>query len=104
VGTNQHVNGSTTFFNLTKSIANADTLTFQAGTTQTILGTLTLSGSSGNLLSLRSSVPGKQWNINPSVKRSVMFVDVQDSHNLSTALSAASSHNSGDNTNWLFPS
>ncbi len=104
LGTKQQVNGSTVFFNLTKATATPDTLTFQAGTIQTILGTLTLSGSSGGLLALLSSVPGKQWDLNPAGKRTVTFVDVQDSHNLSTPLSAATSHNSGDNTNWLFPS
>ena len=52
-GTTQTIDGNNTFNNLSDTTAGA-TLTFQAGDTQTINGTLTLQGASGNLLSLRS--------------------------------------------------
>ena len=103
-GALQHVNGSTTFFNLTKMATVADTLTFQAGATQTIDGTLTLEGSSGKLLALRSSVPGKSWDLDPLDAALLSFLDVEDARNLgSTLLTAAHSHNSGRNTRWSFP-
>ena len=54
-GLNQTLTGNTTFFNLTKAVSRADTLTFQAGSTQTVAGTLTLRGVAGGLLKLRSA-------------------------------------------------
>jgi hypothetical protein len=103
IGTDQHVSGSSTFFNLTKVVTAADTLTFQAGSTQTVLGTLTLQGAADNRLALRSSTDGTPWKINPRGPRSVSFVDVKDSSDLGAKLTAASSNNSGGNTNWAFP-
>jgi hypothetical protein len=105
-GTNQQVSGSTTFFNLTKTVTSADTLTFAAGSTQTIGGTLTLKGTTGHLLVLRSSVPGTPWNIDPLGTIAASFLDVQDSDNTAgptKKITATNSHNSGNNTNWLFP-
>ncbi len=103
-GTNQHIIGSTTFFNLTKTVTAADTLTFQAGSTQTIGGTLTLKGASATkLLSLRSSTPGSTWNIFPMGTTAVSFVDVADSVNGGKkTITATGSHNSGDDTGWKF--
>ncbi|MFA4917509.1 MAG: Ig-like domain-containing protein, partial [Syntrophales bacterium] len=105
-GTNQTISGSTTFYNLTKSVSTADTLTFTAGTTQTINNTLTLNGASGNLLSLRSSSTGNQWNINPQATRTISYLDVKDSNNINATLIATNGlniTNSGNNTNWNFP-
>jgi DNA-binding beta-propeller fold protein YncE len=102
-GGNQSINGNAaSFYNLTKTSATAATLTFQAGSTQTINGVLTLHGSVGNPLSLRSSAPGTQWDINPLGFRSVSFVDVQDSFDVNALpLTASNSVDSGDNTNWI---
>ncbi len=105
-GTNQTISGSTTFYNLTKSVSIADTLTFTAGTTQTISHTLTLNGASGNLLSLRSSSTGNQWNIDPQTIRTLSYLDVKDSNNTNTTAIATNGlniTNSGNNTNWNFP-
>ncbi len=105
IGVNQSINGSTTFFNLNKTVSTADTLTFLAGSTTTVTGTLTLQGAAGNLLKLRSSTTGSRWNINPSGSRVVSFVDVEDSNNTnsnSIIVSPATSHNSGDNLGWTF--
>ena len=80
-GTGQSILGSTTFYNLTKSVAAAETLTFQAGQTTTINGTVTLNGAAANLLSLRSDSPGTRWNFNVSAgaTKAIDYVDVQDS-------------------------
>lgn len=105
-GTNQTVSGNNTFYNLSKTIASASTLTLEAGKTQTIQNILTLRGlSSAVRLLLRSSLAGTQWNINPQGVRNINFLDVQDSNNQNaTAINAggANNLNSGNNTSWDF--
>ncbi len=106
-GTNQTLSGSTTFYNLTKSVTAADTLTFEHGSTQTITNTLTLNGTDGNLLSLRSSQDGTEWDIDPQTTRTISYVDVKDSNNINaTEIDCTSSNctDSGNNTNWSFGS
>src|SRR5947207_573629 len=104
-GANQTISGSTTFNNLTKTVATARTLTLDATGTQTITGTMLLQGSSGQLLSLRSSSFGTQWKIDPQSVRTIAFLDVQDSNNINaTATNAVGTNSvdSGNNTNWVF--
>ncbi|HNV86485.1 MAG TPA: hypothetical protein PKL97_05915 [Candidatus Omnitrophota bacterium] len=102
-GTDQAITGSSTFCNLSK--INSGTLTFAAGSTQIIAGALSLKGSSGNLLTLKSSIPGASWNIDPQGTRDVTCVDVGDSNNLNaTKINAVDSTDSGNNTNWEFTS
>ncbi|MBI4970897.1 MAG: DUF2341 domain-containing protein [Candidatus Omnitrophica bacterium] len=104
-GTNQTISGDTTFYNLTKTVAAADVLTFAAGSTQTITGTMTLQGAAGQLLSLRSSAPGTQWNVDPQGTRTIAYLNVQDSHNTNATIINAAETGSVDglgNTNWYF--
>lgn len=104
-GTSQSVYGSSTFYNLTKTVTSADTLTFVAGTTQTIANTLALNGASGNLLSLRSLSTGTRWNIDPQGTRNLSYLDVQDSNNINATAITSSGNNitdSGNNINWGF--
>jgi alpha-tubulin suppressor-like RCC1 family protein len=105
-GSYSYIYGSTTFYNLTDTYAGG-TLVFQQSSTQTIDtgGTLTLQGSSGDLLSLRSDTPGTQWNINPGPSNVPVldWLDVQDSNNTGTAIAYNPDFkSSGDNTNWGF--
>jgi hypothetical protein len=51
-GTNQTISGSTTFYNLTKSVSSAASLAFEFNQETTITNRLTLTGESGQLLSL----------------------------------------------------
>ena len=81
-GTNQVINGSTNFFNLTRLAGNGGKLTFQADTTQTIFGMLNLQGAPGKPLLLRSSVPGTQWSLDAEGLVSLAYLDVQDSENV----------------------
>ena len=100
-GLNQTMTGSTTFYNLKKTPAVADTLTVQAGSLQTVNGTLTLRGASAcALLSLRSTSAGATWGVNPTGARSVNNVDVKDAFNTNTTLIAAGGVDSGNNTRW----
>ncbi len=103
-GTNQTISGSTTFYNLTKTVTSAATLTFTAGTTQTISNTLNLQGASGQLLSLRSSSNGSQWNINPQGTRTVAYLDIKDSNNANASAINCTTcvDNPSTNTNWTF--
>ncbi len=103
-GTNQQISGNTTFYNLTKIVTAADTLTFQAGSTQTIGGTLTLQGASAtSRLALRSSKTGSAWDLNPLGTTVASFVDVEDGTVLGKKpITATGSHNSGHDTGWTF--
>jgi|GEM_PF-2114920 len=104
-GADQTVYGSNTFYNLTKSSSTPSTLTLEAGKTQTIANALNLTGASGNLLSLRSSSPGTQWSIDPQGSRTLQYLDVQDSNNISAASIDGITLgliNSGNNTGWGF--
>ncbi|MGD9052771.1 MAG: SBBP repeat-containing protein, partial [Desulfobacterales bacterium] len=80
-GSAQSISGSTTFNHFTKSVATAETLTFEAGSTQTFDGTVTLQGADSNLLALRSSSGGSQWGftLNASATKALSYLDVQDS-------------------------
>lgn len=102
-GSNQVIQG-TTFNNLTKIVASADTLTFPAGGTETILGNLVLKGgSSTQLLSLVSSTPGIQWAIDAQGSRTLQYLSVTDSNNVNaTTMAAYDSIDGGNNTNWQF--
>lgn len=104
-GTDQTISGNTTFNNITKSVSAARTLTLTAGSLQTILGTVTFNGTSGNLLSLRSSSTNSQWSFDPQGTRTLSYLDVQDSNNTNgTAITTSGNNitNSGNNTNWDF--
>jgi parallel beta-helix repeat protein len=102
-GSNQSISGATTFYHLTKSSSTADTLTFDAGSTQTVQGTLTWQGVSGGMLSLRSSVPGTQWAIDAQSNRTLSYLDVQDSNNVNgSSMEPSGSVDSGNNSNWNF--
>ncbi len=99
----QTITGSNTFYQLSASASSANrTLTFANGATQTISNALTLTGSGGNVLSLRSDSPTHQWNITPNGTRTVDFADIQDSNNtiVATPIVATNSIDSGNNTYW----
>ncbi|MFC1675256.1 beta strand repeat-containing protein, partial [Candidatus Omnitrophota bacterium] len=105
-GTDQSILGSNTFNDLTK-IGSGQTLTFEAGSTQTITGTTTLQGNS--TLSLRSSSDGVEWNIDPQGDVEISSVDVQDSYNVDfdnsgNYIDPLLSVDSGNNYGWFTPS
>ena len=97
------ISSSNTFNNFTVTSAPKKVV-FTAGTTQTINGTMNVNGSSGNLVTVRSSAVGSTYTINAS-SFSGSYVDIQNS----IASGAASPFacgttcvNSGNNTNWTF--
>ncbi len=109
-GINQNITGTTTFFNLTKTVATADTLFFSVGSTTTVTGSATLQGASGQPLSLLSITPGSRWNFNigSSATKSFSFLNVIDSDASGSAAAKkpliaqpSNSTDSGNNVDWF---
>ena len=107
-GTNQQIIGSTTFFDLTKSVTAADTLLFESGSTQAIAngGTLTFSGDLGQLLTLDADDVG-DWllDVDAGATQDIKFVSASKSDANSGAQIVANNGtntDNGGNTNWLF--
>jgi hypothetical protein len=102
IGSDQAISGSTTFYKLSKIATANNTLTFAAGSTQTVTNALTLKGSSaGARLSMVSGASGTQWSINPQGTRDVQWSNISDANNTNaTAVPATTSIDSGNNTNW----
>jgi hypothetical protein len=113
-GTNQEVSGDTTFYNFTKSVPSSCTLTFESLSTQTITDTLTMTGSSGKVLTICSTSAGTvaAIEIPSSITSGVDYVDVKDNQidgedyhtnpSAETITPGANSVDSGNNTNWIF--
>jgi hypothetical protein len=104
----QLISGSNTFYNLTKNVTTAVSLRFAVGTTQTVLGTLTLTGAmtfqdqGGSILTIRGSGTGTVWNIN-AANQVLSGLSVVDSNNVSTTpIRCESCIDAGNNTNWSF--
>ena len=100
------ITGANTFNDITNTNATASQITFPASTTTTV-NAFTLSGSSGNLVSLRSSTPGTRFTLSdPSGTVSVSFLNIQDSNATGGAIWQAFTANgnvdSGNNLGWLF--
>src|SRR3989338_8126211 len=98
------ITGNNTFPALDLECTTARTITFPAGGTQTITGTLTLLGAAGQLLSLRSSSTGTKWYINAATT-SAQYCDVKDSTATGTGTPIDNSTggvDSGNNIGWLF--
>jgi hypothetical protein len=105
-GTNQAILGTNDFWNLYKSTSTADTLSFAADGTQTVLNALTLQGASSTsqYLSLRSTTEGTQWHIDPQGTRDVSSLNIKDSHNSNTTPIILTGRNidAGNNYGWTF--
>jgi hypothetical protein len=101
----QTINSSNTFYNLTKSPIPSDhlALTFGAGSTQTVLNTLSLNGTNGGFLGLFSSSLGSQWKIDPQGTRDISYASVYDSNNINVTPIGFSATNiyQTNLTNWI---
>ena len=101
-GQTSTVVGDTNFASLT-STTDSKAITFTAGSTQSVSNVLTLTGTSGNEITLRSSSDGSAWNLIVDGTSSVSFVDVKDSDaSGGNEIVPTSSTDSGGNTNWNF--
>lgn len=101
-GSGQTISGNTTFYDFTKSPTAAQTMFFSSTGTQIVAHSLTLKGTAGNLLSLRSTVNGLQWHLRAPATLDVQFVDVKDSNaSGGQTITATNSTDSGNNINWM---
>lgn len=107
----QQVSGSTTFYVLAVTTSTARAITFVADSVTSIAenGTLTLTGASGNLLTLQSSTTtGWYLRVNPlATVNTISYVSVSKSNALQGKQINASNGTNTDgglNLNWLFTS
>ncbi len=112
-GTDQAINGSNTFNNLSKTDSVDDgtdlTLTFDNTATQIINGTLTLDGlGNDDRINLVSDNPGNQWSLvlGAAATPVIDYVDVTDSDASGSDVShitidPANSIDSGNNVDWF---
>ena len=99
------ISGSNTFNNITNTV-QPNTVTFTAGTTQTV-SNFSLSGTVGNLITINSATPGTQATLSKaSGTVSVSYVSIQDSNATggATWLAAVGNGNvdAGNNLGWIF--
>ena len=100
------ITGTNTFNDITNTNATASQITFPASTTTTV-NAFTLSGSAGNLVSIRSSTGGTRFTLSKSSGTiSVSYLDIQDSNATGgatwQAFTANGNVDSGNNLGWLF--
>jgi len=98
------ITGANTWNNLTVTTGNK-VLLFQQGVTQTVLGLLTITGTSGNEITIDSTLNGSQWIIDHQGTESVQYVTVQDSgcDPGSTIITTSDATDDGNNDScWLF--
>ena len=110
-GSSQTLNDDNTFYNLTKTVSSADTLTFEASTNQTISNTLTLDGTNTATLSLLSSSNGVKFTLSPASATTVTYLNVKDSQastsNITCSTGCANSGGNDDGEaapHWVFGS
>jgi hypothetical protein len=98
-GLDQTLAGSFTFFNLKKVADTTRALYVGAGSTQTVLGNLTLKGTPNNLLYIRSATSGQQWNIDARDTHDVSYLRLLDINNVNpNVINAAPSTKLGNVT------
>ena len=91
------ISGTNTFYNLTCTTPGKQ-LNFTATQKQTITNKLTLIGAFNNLILLRSTTPGIQWQLDPQGERSLDYLDAQDLYNTNpVALNIIHFQDSGNN-------
>jgi|GEM_PF-1706353 len=102
-GANQTLSGSTSFYNLTKTVSASDTLYFYPGYTYTVNGTVDLSGGS-KIFSLKSSIDGVHWNFAPpAASLTLVGLVLKDSYNTRLRDQVClDCTDSGNNQNWDF--
>jgi filamentous hemagglutinin family protein len=98
------ITGDTTFVNFTCTSAGK-TLNFAALSEQTVSGTWTITGASGNRITLARSggADPQQWKIKVTGSSNVSFVAVSNSNASGNAITPTGSADGGNNTNWNFP-
>jgi hypothetical protein len=101
--------GSNTFFDLRIITSTGKTVLFEAGVTQTILDGLTLMGTPGKRLVIRSTIPGQQafLNLVSMASQLIDYINVADNAATGQVLvmnppEAVHSIDAGNTTRWFF--
>jgi hypothetical protein len=100
------ITGNNTFNNISNTFQPI-TIAFEAGSTQTFTN-FNLSGTSGNLVTLNSDVPGSQFNLvnatgrNVNVSYCVITDSAASPNGYWYAFTANGNVDSGNNTGWVF--
>ena len=102
------ITGANTFNDITNTNVTVSQITFPASTTTTV-NNFTLSGTPGNLVSIRSSTPATQFTLSDaSGIISVSNVNIEDSNATGgatwEALLTNNNVNAGNNAGWIFSS
>ena len=94
------ISGSNTFNDITNTV-QPNTVTFTAGTTQTV-SNFSLSGTVGNLITINSATPGTQATLSKSSGTiNAQYLSIKDSNATGGAVwNARESTNAGNNTGW----
>jgi hypothetical protein len=102
------IGGNNTFFDLRIISSTGKTVRFEAGATQSVLDGLTLMGAPGDLLVIRSSIPGQRafLDLGPGASQLIDYVNVADNAATGQDLApgpapAAHSIDSGNSTGWF---
>jgi len=95
--------GDTAFASLSVVTASGREHRFEAGKLQIVDGTLTLSGSAGKLLKVRSTVPGTRAVLKAHPSQSVSYVDAMDNRAVGAEVAPgpASTYHSVDSGNLV---
>lgn len=105
-GATHALKGTNTYNNLTiETYASGTTITVDASTTQTINGTFTATGTSGNEITLVSSTPGTQYTFTKSTGVvGCDYLDLTDSNATGGArwYAGSNSADTSNNTGWVF--
>jgi hypothetical protein len=102
-GSTQTITGNTTFYNFNAATTSARTLNFASASTTSVSGLWTITGASGQHISLgREGGTGTdQWSIDPATW-DVDYVTPSNSNNLAaTAINPTNYTDGGNNTNWF---
>jgi hypothetical protein len=105
-GINQTLSGALTFYNLTKIVSSADTLTVTRPSVITVSGALTLAGgtSSSQYLALRSSVNSAAWTLRRLGTVSATNLDLRDTNNIGAEITCIDCVDYGNTSGWIFTS
>ncbi len=100
--------GSTVFYDMT-STGSSRIMFFEAGTTQTFANSLTLTGTPGQEINLRSIISGSQFNLSVAANQTVQALDVKDSNVNGTAdifcvgcLNSGGNDDANPTPHWVF--
>ncbi len=93
--------GDTTFANLDMTTTSGFLYSFTSGSTQTVTGSVTLAGASGNLLTIRSTLDGSEAFLDLDLPATGIFVDVKDNHAIDQPVTLdPGSVDSGNSPGW----